>query len=138
MPGEKDAPIRELYIFNFENKTSKKINAAAFKDQEIAVWSAPLKQSQRDEENRATIWHGTNEKFYMSRTSRDLKRIDACVININSGTVTPLIEERMNTYVENRRLGLVNAGKELIEWSERDGWAHFYLYDENHQWIIPL
>jgi dipeptidyl aminopeptidase/acylaminoacyl peptidase len=131
MPGEKDAPIRELYIFNFESKTSKKINAAAFKDQEIAVWSAPLKQSQRDEENRATIWHGTNEKFYMSRTSRDLKRIDACVININSGTVTPLIEERMNTYVENRRLGLVNAGKELIEWSERDGWAHFYLYDEN-------
>jgi dipeptidyl-peptidase-4 len=131
MPGEKEAPIRELYIFNFENKTSKKINAAAFKDQEIAVWSSPLKQSQRDEENRATIWHGTNEKFYMSRTSRDLKRIDACVVNISSTTVTPLIEERMNTYVENRRLGLVNAGKELIEWSERDGWAHFYLYDEN-------
>jgi dipeptidyl-peptidase-4 len=131
MPGEKEAPIRELYIFNFENKTSKKINAAAFKDQEIAVWSAPLKQSQRDEENRATVWHGTNEKFYMSRTSRDLKRIDACAVNVSSGSVTPLIEERMNTYVENRRLGLVNAGKELIEWSERDGWAHFYLYDEN-------
>ena len=131
MPGEKEAPIRELYIFNFESKTSKKINAAAFKDQEIAVWSAPLKQSQRDEENRATIWHGTNEKFYMSRTSRDLKRIDACVVNVSSGSVTPLIEERMNTYVENRRLGLINNGKELIEWSERDGWAHFYLYDEN-------
>ncbi|MEJ8844533.1 DPP IV N-terminal domain-containing protein [Lacibacter sp. H375] len=131
MPGEKEAPIRELYIFNFESKTSKKINAAAFKDQEIAVWSSPLKQSQRDEENRATIWHGTNEKFYMSRTSRDLKRIDACAVNVSSGSVTPLIEERMNTYVENRRLGLINAGKELIEWSERDGWAHFYLYDEN-------
>ena len=29
------------------------------------------------------------------------------------------------------KLGLVNAGKELIEWSERDGWGHFYLYDEN-------
>ena len=25
--------------------------------------------------------------------------------------------------------GLVNGGKELIEWSEQDGWAHFYLYD---------
>ena len=36
----------------------------------------------------------------------------------------------MNTYVEIRRPGLVNDGKELIEWSERDGWAHFYLYDE--------
>ena len=131
MPGEKEAPIRELYIFNFDSKTSRKLSTAAFKDQEIAVWSTPLKQSQRDEENRATIWHGTNEKFYMSRTSRDLKRIDACVVNVSTGAVTPLIEERMNTYVENRRLGLINQGKELIEWSERDGWAHFYLYDEN-------
>jgi dipeptidyl-peptidase 4 len=130
MPGEKEAPIRELYIFNFESKTSKKINAAAFKDQEIAVWSAPLKQSQRDEENRATIWHGTNEKFYMTRTSRDLKRIDVCAVNVASAEVTPIIEERMNTYVETRRLGLVNGGKEFIQWSERDGWAHFYLYDE--------
>ncbi len=25
----------------------------------------------------------------------------------------------------------MNNGKELIHWSERDGWAHFYLYDEN-------
>jgi dipeptidyl-peptidase-4 len=25
----------------------------------------------------------------------------------------------------------VNDGKEFIQWSERDGYAHFYLYDEN-------
>jgi len=131
MPGEKEAPIRELYLFDFAAKTSKKIGVSAFKDQEIAVWSAPLKQYQRDEENRATIWHGTNEKFYMARTSRDLKRIDVCAVNVATGAVTTLIEERMNTYVENRRLGLVNNGKEMIQWSERDGWAHFYLYDEN-------
>jgi dipeptidyl aminopeptidase/acylaminoacyl peptidase len=131
MPGEKEAPIRELYLFDFAAKTSKKIGVSAFKDQEIAVWSAPLKQFQRDEENRATIWHGTNEKFYMTRTSRDLKRIDVCAVNVATGTVTTLIEERMNTYVETRRLGLVNNGKEMIQWSERDGWAHFYLYDEN-------
>jgi dipeptidyl aminopeptidase/acylaminoacyl peptidase len=131
MPGEKESPIRELYVFNFESKTSKKISAAAFKDQEIAVWSAPLKQNQRDEENRSTVWHGTNEKFYMARTSRDLKRIDVCAVDVANATVKPIIEERMNTYVENRRIGLVNGGKEMIEWSERDGWAHFYLYDEN-------
>jgi dipeptidyl aminopeptidase/acylaminoacyl peptidase len=50
-----------------------------------------------------------------------------------TGMVKPLIKESLNTYVEVRRLGLVNEGKELIEWSERDGWAHFYLYDENGQ-----
>ena len=36
---------------------------------------------------------------------------------------------QMNTYVEVKAPGLVNDGNEIIEWSERDGWAHFYLYD---------
>ena len=41
----------------------------------------------------------------------------------------PLIEERLNTYIESKPLRLVNNGAELIFWSERDGWGHFYLYD---------
>lgn len=131
MPGEKEAPIREVYLFDFQNKTRKKIKVAAFKDQEINVWSAPPLQKERDDERRTSYWQGTNEKFYLSRTSRDLKRIDLCVVNVNSDSAVTLIPERMNTYVENRRVGLVNGGKELIHWSEQDGWAHFYLYDEN-------
>ncbi|HEX2630228.1 MAG TPA: DPP IV N-terminal domain-containing protein [Chitinophagaceae bacterium] len=131
MPGEKESPIRELYVFDFENKTNKKIDVSAFKDQEIGTWTAPPLQKQRDDENRASIWQGSNDKFYMSRTSRDLKRIDVCIVDVKTGAVKPLIEERMNTYVEVARVGLVNGGKELIQWSEQDGWGHFYLYDEN-------
>lgn len=130
MPGEKEAPVRELYVFNFQNKTNKKIRLSRFKDQEIGLWPAPPLQKQRDDENRATIWLGTNEKFYLSITSRDLKRIDIGEVNTSGDTAVNLIEERMNTYLETRRLGVVNGGKELIHWSERDGWAHFYLYDE--------
>lgn len=133
MPGEKEAPLRELYLFNFENKTKKLIRLSGFKDQEVGVWTAPPLQKQRDDENRASIWQGTNEKFYINRTSRDLKRIDICVVDVTTDTAIALIEERMNTYVETRRIGLVNGGKELIQWSERDGWGHFYLYDGNGQ-----
>lgn len=131
MPGEKEAPVEELLLFNFETRKSKKIRLNAFKDQNAAVWPAPPLQKVRDDENRASFWHGTNDKFYLSRTSRDLKRIDVCYVNINSDTAVRLIEERLNTYVEVRRVGLVNGGKEMIQWSEQDGWAHFYLYDEN-------
>lgn len=131
MPGEKEAPLRELYVFNFETKTNKKIRLSRFKDQEVGAWPAPPLQKQRDDENRASIWLGTNEKFYLSITSRDLKRIDIGEVNIATDTAVTLVEERMNTYVETRRVGLINGGKELIHWSERDGWAHFYLYDEN-------
>ncbi len=131
MPGEKEAPVREVYLFDYETKTSKKIKLGAFKDQEVSVWSKPPLQKERDDEDRASIWHGTDDKFYLTRTSRDLKRIDVCLVNVTGDSAISLIEERLNTYVESRRIGLVNGGKELIQWSEADGWAHFYLYDGN-------
>jgi dipeptidyl aminopeptidase/acylaminoacyl peptidase len=129
MPGEKEAPIRELWLFNWTAKTKERINVSAFKDQEIATWSAPAENKLRDEENRPNYWLGTNEQFYMARTSRDLKRIDVLRVDLSAKQAKPIIEERLNTYVENRRPGLIAGGKEIIEWSERDGWGHFYLYD---------
>jgi len=131
MPGEPDAPIDELLLFNFASKTFKKLNIAAFKDQSVSVWGAPPLNKDRDNEFRPSIWLGNNSKIYLSRTSRDLKRVDVCTVDINTDVVTPVIDERFNTYVEINRPGLVNDGKEIIHWSERDGWAHFYLFDSN-------
>ncbi len=131
MPGEKEAPVEHLLLFDAALKTAKEITAGAFKDQDINVWSDPGKVSNRDDDFKPMIWLGDHTKFYMSRTSRDLKRIDVVCVDVKSATTKTLIQERLNTYVEIRRLGLVNDGKELIQWSEEDGWAHFYLYDEN-------
>jgi dipeptidyl-peptidase 4 len=129
MPGEKEAPVRELHLFDFANKTQKKIAVEQFKDQELNIWAEPFKEKQRDDDYRPLVWLGTNEQFYFNRTSRDLKRIDICMLDIKTGEEKVLIEERMNTYVETRRPGLLNNGAEVVHWSERDGWGHFYLYD---------
>lgn len=129
MPGDKEAPIEQLLVFDVAAHTHKVISVGQFKDQDLAIWSAPPMERRRDDEYRTSFWLGTNDKFYFSRTSRDLHRIDACEVSVNDTVAKTLIQERLNTYVEVRRLGLVNEGKELIEWSERDGWAHFYLYD---------
>ncbi|HYF30794.1 MAG TPA: DPP IV N-terminal domain-containing protein [Chitinophagaceae bacterium] len=131
MPGEKESPVDYVLLFNMNSKTYKELPIKLFKDQNISIWSAPFMQSTRDDDWRPLMWLGTNDKFYFQRTSRDLKRIDACVVDIHTGSVKPLIEERMNTYVETRRLGVVKGGEEYIHWSERDGWAHFYLFDSN-------
>ena len=131
MPGEKEAPEDHLLLFDMLAKTQKEINVSKFKDEDLALWSAPALQSSRDNDWRSLLWHGNNDKFYLTRTSRDLKKIDVMLVNVSSAEAKALIEERQNVYVETRRLGLVNAGKELIHWSERDGWGHFYLYDEN-------
>jgi dipeptidyl-peptidase 4 len=129
MPGEKEAPIEELQVFDMTTCTHQVVSAGQFKDQDLAVWAAPIREDHRDDDYRTTLWLGTNTKFYFTRTSRDLKRIDVCAVNVGDTLATALIRERLNTYVEVRRLGLVDGGKELIEWSEQDGWAHFYLHD---------
>src|SRR5262249_39386069 len=75
-------------------------------------------------------WLGdTSDKLYFTRTSRDMHRVDICVADTATGEVKTLIEERLNTYVETKPLWLVNNGQELIHWSERDGWGHYYLFD---------
>lgn len=131
MPGEKESPKDYMMVFNMNTKKGKEVKVSNFKDQDLNLYSQPSLQNTRDDMFKPFLWLGTNTQFYFSRTSRDLKKIDQCLYDISADSVKVLIEERMNTSIEIRRPGLVNNGKELIEWSERDGWAHFYLYDEN-------
>ncbi|MDO9680671.1 MAG: DPP IV N-terminal domain-containing protein [Bacteroidales bacterium] len=129
MPGESEAPSRHLYVYDMESKTAKEIGMAAFKDQEIRVSTTPQLKKDMFDEIRHNVWLGDNENFYVSRVSRDLKKVDFCLANVNVDTVKTLVEERLNTYVETRSVRTVNNGKEFIWWSERTGWAHLYLYD---------
>jgi len=131
MPGEEESPQVELLVIDMVTREKLKVESDAFKDQTISILSAPRLAKNRDDDYHPQVWLAkTSDKIYFSRTSRDLKRIDICVANSSTGEVKVLVEERLNTYVETRPLGLVNNGTELIHWSERDGWAHFYLYDE--------
>ena len=130
MPGEKEAPIVHTYLFDMQNNTRKEIKTAAYKDQTVGLQSKPMEQKQRDMEERVAIWQGDNNRFFLTRSSRDLYRIDICSYTIGEDSIVPVIKERMNTYQETRPLKTLNGGKELIQWSERDGWAHLYLYDD--------
>lgn len=129
MPGEKEAPQREMNLLHMDSKKITAVNTSLFKDQELSVWPANMEKSKRDDEHRPMVWLGDNGKFYFSRTSRDLKRIDVCAYDVTQNQVSVLVEERMNTYLELRKPFFVNGGKEFIHWSERDGWGHLYLYE---------
>lgn len=129
MPGEKEAPKTYLYLFDMNNNSYKEIRTAAFKDQSLRLARKPRLQKDRDRRELANTWLGDNNRFFVTRSSRDLHRIDICSYTIGQDSIRPIIEERMNTYQEVRPLAAIADGKELIQWSERDGWAHLYLYD---------
>jgi dipeptidyl-peptidase 4 len=131
MPGEKESPVPYVLLFDNASKTSKELDIKQFKDQDISIYAKTNPVNTRDDDWRPLVWLGNNDRFYFTRTSRDLKRIDLCSVEIANSAVKTIIPERLNTYVEVKKPGVVNDGKELIEWSERDGWAHLYLYDGN-------
>ncbi|TGV04233.1 S9 family peptidase [Flavivirga rizhaonensis] len=131
MPGEKEFYKQELLVFDMTSKKVVNIKLDTTKQQGISVYRAPKKQSNRDDEFQPSLLLSKKGKIYFNTISRDRKKLDICVADINSGDVTVLIEERFNTYIESRPLILFNDEQEILHWSERDGWAHFYLYNSN-------
>ena len=154
MPGEVNVPQALMEVFEIATKSRVTIKTDRFKDQTLAVYTARVTEREREKVRGLTVergeqdqqqqqqrapgpqvepkWLGdTSDKIYFNRSSRDLHKIDVCVADTATGEVKTLIEERLNTYIEIKPLWLINNGQELVHWSERDGWGHYYLFDGN-------
>lgn len=132
MPGDKEASIDELWVFDMEQKEGKKYDIERFTNQSLSIHSASYTNKERIPDYVPTKWLSkSSNEVYFSRISRDLHKNDLCILNLENGEVKVLIEERLNTYVETKSVKLINNGEEMIWWSERDGWAQLYLYDGN-------
>src|SRR5579872_2480378 len=132
MPGEPNAPQAHLEVFDIAARNRTEMKADDFKDQTVNVETDRSSARAREHEKNEAIWAGPgSDKLYFSRLSRDLHRLDICVADTSTGTVKPVIEERMNTYIDTKPLRVLAGGSELLWWSERDGWGHYYLYNSN-------
>ena len=144
MPGEEHTPQSEIFVFDVKSRTRVKIKADRFQDQTVNIATKPQRPvagagrgggggggaagPQTPPRPQEWLYEGS-DKLYFTRLSRDMHRLDVCVADSATGEIRPLIEERLNTYIESKPLRLAGNGSELIFWSERDGWGHFYLYD---------
>ncbi len=127
MPGE-PGPVNHLYLFNMADESFRQINISAYKDQDTELLSRTDRNAYRYDDWRKSVWMGDNDGFYMMRRSRDLKRADLLRVNVAEDSARVVVHETLNTYVEVRNPRFINNGKEVIWWSERNGWAQLYLY----------
>ncbi len=128
MPGEENATEEELQIYDLQTREMVRVQAAAFQDQDLSILSARQFIYPDSDEPRRSLWLSPNaDQLYFVRMSRDRYRVDVAVADASTGTIRVLIEERLNTYLETRRLELLQNG-DMVWWSERDGWAHLYRF----------
>lgn len=134
MPGE-PGPKGYLYLFTMngsrDGASFKEIKSQAFKDQEVSLQSARRTAKDNYLDYWKNEWLGDNTGFYMVRQSRDLKRLDLCRVDVDSDSTKTIISERERTYVEYRTPFLIGGGKQILHWSERNGWANIYLYNSD-------
>jgi dipeptidyl aminopeptidase/acylaminoacyl peptidase len=145
LPGEANMPVSEIDIFDVASKQRAVVQPKSFVDEALTISDAPQMERDREElrdeqeENRlnptpltrvSPKWLAdTSDKLYFTSRSRDFRRVEVDVADSATGKVQKLIEERSNVWMSQKPLRLVENGKELLWWSERDGWGHFYLYD---------
>lgn len=137
MPGE-PGPKGHLYVFSTSDWTSRQVKINAFKDQDLIMQPDVRTTDDQFDEFYSSRWLGDNNGFYLTRMSRDLKRMDICYVCVDSDSTRTVISERMNTYVESRQTRLLDGGRKLIHWSERNGWANLYLYNADGTLIRNL
>lgn len=137
MPGE-PGPKGHLYVFSTSDWTSKQVKINAFKDQDLIMQPDVRTTDDQFDEFYGSRWLGDNNGFYLTRMSRDLKRMDICYVGVDSDSTRTVISERMNTYVESRQTRLLDGGRKMIHWSERNGWANLYLYNADGTLIRNL
>lgn len=146
LPGEAAMPVYQLEVLDIAGKQLVVVQVKNFSEQEIRIEDAPLLERDRQElrEEQEGNQEGapmplprvtqrwlsdTSDKIYFNTTNRDFRKIDVCVADTSTGESKTLIQERSNVWLSAKPLRLVNGGQELVWWSERDGWGHYYLFD---------
>ncbi len=142
MPGEVNQPQSELQVFDIAARKPVKLLTEAFKDQNLGQATMSLTNLQREKGDTASRWlTPAGDKMIYTRLSRDQKRFDVVEADTLTGEARVVVAERLNTYIESQPIRLITnaaGGKELIHWSERDGWGHYYLYDYRGKVIRQL
>jgi len=130
MAGDSSFYKPSIQVFDIGSKNITSVKLDTVVQQSISILSHTYKKSNTSK-HKPRLLLSKKGKIYFNTISRDRKRLDVHVADIITGEVETLIEEHSNTYIEARgkEMRLFNNETEILFWSERDGWGHYYLYD---------
>jgi len=117
-PGDR-IPISKPYLFDVESGQPIAVDDALFSN----PWSI-----------KGMHWQPDSARFRFVYNQRGHQVLRVCDVDADSGAVRALIDERSATFVDYAYKQFVrhlDASREIIWMSERDGWNHLYLYDSD-------
>ncbi len=125
LPGDSVVPTWQPYVFDVEARRGTKIDIAP----------VPGFFTSADSSFRDVQWTQDGSSLFVTARSRDFKKYQLFQVDPASGTARLVFTDSGQTYRElNQFSGAPNwrvlkNGKEVLWWSERDGWGHLYRVD---------
>jgi dipeptidyl aminopeptidase/acylaminoacyl peptidase len=116
MPGEDNVAQTELYLWRKGDATVAPVN--------VKKW--------RDEHLLNLHWTTGHDKLRLVRRDRPQRNLELVEVDLATNAIKTLITESVeNANLEPPQVRYVKGDGDIIWWSERTGWGHYYLYDHN-------
>ena len=133
MAGEESVTQEEIVVYDLESRSQVTVAHEPWKDEDLRITSQRQFDYPDSEEPDRSLWiSDDSDQLYFERLSRDRHRAAVMVADAGSGEARMLFVDSLNTYIETRPIEMLANG-DMLWWSERDGWAHLYLYGPDGQ-----
>jgi dipeptidyl aminopeptidase/acylaminoacyl peptidase len=124
--GDEHVPLAHLVVFDLDARRQITIQAEPL----YVLHNSPI-------DFRFVWWSEDATKAYFVREERGAKQLTLFEVDPATGAARPMVEEASPTYAElyldiyNKQptVRVLGGGARVLWYSERDGWAHLYLYD---------
>ncbi len=131
LPGDSVIPKYDLYIFDVSDHRGRRVDVPP-----MDVVNTTCCWLMTDTVWKDMRWSSNGEELFFTAGKRGFDELALMAANAASGAARQIVKETSKTYVEtNQNSGgipnwrPVSGGREVIWWSERDGWGHLYLVD---------
>ena len=119
LPGDKEVVQYDFFIGDVAEQRMRKIDIHLWPDQEVSVVKAS----------------GLKDEIFLLRRKRTRDELDLCAVNLHTGKVRSIIREVSKPFINEDlfNVSILQSGKNIIWWSDRSGWGHYYLYNGDGQ-----
>jgi dipeptidyl-peptidase-4 len=123
MPGEANVSQQELHVYRRGEPAARQVNLRKWRDQRLFY----------------THWTTGSNKLRLVRRDRPQRQLELIEVDLPTNTTKTLLTETVvNANLESQAPRYLKGGGDMIWWSERAGWGHYYLYDHNGNYKRPL
>ena len=129
LPGDSIVPRFDIYMFDVAAHKSVKLNRPP-----QSAGNTSCCWLTTDSVIKDMRWDAQSDHLFMTYGTRGFKQLELLEVDATTGNARTVLQEKSKTFVE-MNLGSggipnwrpVNHDREVVWFSERDGWAHLYL-----------